>query len=128
MSIQRLKSIRDRALPMFEVAAQEYRDRVPKGYPSIVDDPERGVIGLELDPSYSLYITSDGKDVFAELYRRLPRTDSRSTAGRQKYGGMPFSDRRPVNGDLGVQEIRNLIAELKNYWNMQPGILFITDD
>jgi len=113
---------------MFEVAAEQYRGRVPEGYPNVVDDPERGVVGLELDPSYALYITEDPEGLFAEVYRRLPRTDARASAGRQKYGGMPMSDRRPVTGELGDQQIRNLVGELQSYFNQQPGLIFITDD
>ena len=123
-----LDRIRERVLPMLEIAAENYRGRVPAGYPNVVDDPERGVVGLELDPNYALYLTAEGDQLFAELYRRLPRADARSSAQRQKYGGLPFQDRRPLPADVDDQGLRNLIAELQNAFNMQPGLLFITDD
>jgi hypothetical protein len=125
---QSLTAIRDRVLPMFQVAADQYRGRVPQGYPNVVDEPGRGLIGLEIDASYALYLTEDGDGVYAELYRRLPRTDARSSAGRQKYGGMPFDDRRPIPADIDEQAVRNLIAELMHHFNMQPGLLYITED
>ncbi len=126
--MQELKDIRDRILPMMEVAAEQYKGRVPAGYPMIVDEVSRGTVGLELDPNFALYITEDSGGLSAEVYRRLSRTDNRSTAGRQKYGGAPLSDRRPLAADVDDQTLRNLIAELKNYLNVQPGYLYLSDD
>ena len=128
MSIQNLYALRDRVLPMFHYAEEQYRGRTPGGYPNIVDEPDRGLVGLELDPSYALYFTADGNGMFVELYRRLPRTDARSSAGRQKYGGVPFDDRRPLPADVDDQTLRNLIGELMHHFNYQPGFLYITDD
>ncbi len=96
MSVAMLSGIRDRVLPMFEIAAEQYRARVPAGYPVVVDTPEQGVVGLEIDPSYAIYVTSDGADLFAEVYRRSPRTDQRSSAGRQKESGVPFHVKHPL--------------------------------
>ena len=62
-----LQSIRERIIPMLQYAAAEYRYRTPAGYPSIIDAPERGVIGFELDQSHSLYFTDDGS---TDLARR----------------------------------------------------------
>lgn len=126
--MQELKDIRDRILPMMEVAAEQYQGRVPAGYPMIVDEVDRGTVGLELDPSFALYITEDSEGLSAEIYRRLSRTDNRANAGRQKYGGAPLSDRRPLAADVDDQTLRNLIAELKNYLNYQPGYLYLSDD
>lgn len=128
MSIQDLKRVRDRVFPMLEVAAEQYESRAPHGYPHLVDNADQGVVGLEIDPSYCLYFTSEGDDVYAEIYRRQSRIDVRSSSGRQKYAGAPFHDRRPITADIGDQALRNLIAELKNAYNMQPGILYVTDD
>ncbi len=127
MSVHVLQSIRDRVLPMFEVVAAEYRTRVPSGYPIIVDDPERGEVGLELDPNYALYFVSDGSRTFAELRFPLPRSDARSSASREKFSGLPYISRRPVNPDISDQGLRNLIAELMSRWNYQPLIIHITD-
>lgn len=123
-----LAEIRNRFIPILNVTAQQYAGRVPAGYPHLVDDVEGGTVGLELDPSYAVYVTQDDEGLFAEVYKRDPRTDSRATAGRQKYAGMPFSDRRPVEGDLNEQQLRNLVGELKVAFNNQPGILYITED
>jgi hypothetical protein len=126
--IQSLSAIRDRVLPMFQVAADQYRGRVPNGYPNVVDESDRGLIGLEIDANYSLFITADPDGLYAEMYRRQSRTDARSSAGRQKYGGLPFQDRRPIAADIADQAVRNLIGELMHHYNMQPGLLYITDD
>ncbi len=127
MSVALLSQVRDRMLPMLEVTAERYRSRVPAGYPLVVDTPEQGVVGLELDPSYAVYITSDGHSLFAEVYRRSPRTDQRSSAGRQKESGVPFHDRRMLDPDASDQALRNLIAELMTHYNFQPGLIHISD-
>lgn len=123
-----LQDIRNRFIPILNVTAQQYAGRVPAGYPHLVDDVDGGTVGLELDPSYAVYVTQDDEGLFAQVYKRDPRTDSRATSMRQKYGGVPFSDRRPVDGDLTDQELRNLVGELKNAFNNQPGLLYITED
>ena len=127
MSVELLSALRDRVKPMLEVAVEEYRERVPAGYPVIVDAVEQGVIGIELDPSYALYFTTDGTELFAEVYRRSPRTDSRSSASRQKEAGLPLHDRRALTAGASDQALRNLVAELMHHWNMQPGIIHVTD-
>lgn len=128
MAMENLRDIRDRVMPMFEQVRTQYEFRVPNGYPVIVDDLAAGTVGIELDPSYSLYFTSDGTDLYAEVYKRQPRTDNRSSSSRQKYGGMPFQDRRPLSANPNDQELRNLIGELKQAYNYQPGLLYIVDD
>lgn len=128
MSIETLSGIRDRMLPMLQIAADQYRNRVPSGYPNVIDQVDRGVVGLEIDSSHSLFITSDGTDLFAEIYRRNARTDNRASASREKFSGMPFHDQRPLAVDASDQTLRNLIAELMSHFNEQPGMIFITDD
>lgn len=113
---------------MLQAAALQYANRVPNGYPSILDTPQTGTIGIEIDPSHALYIVQDADGLTARMYRRAPRTDSRTTSGRQKYGGAPFSDSRPLDPNISDQELRNLIAELMSWYNYQPGLLYITDD
>ena len=127
MAVEVLAGLRDRVLPMLEVAAESYRGRVPAGYPVVVDAVEQGVVGLEIDPSYALYFTLDGDQPVAEVYQRSPRTDARSSAGRQKHAGLPFHDRRPLAPDISDLALRNLVAELMHTWNMQPGVIHITD-
>lgn len=128
MSVQALDGVRARILPMLQVAAEQYQGRVPAGYPNVVDSLENGVIGIELDPSFALYVTSEGEELYADVYRRAPRSDNRSSASREKFGGLPFDGRRLLRPDVSDQGLRNLIHELMHYWNMQYGILFITDD
>lgn len=127
MATETLLSIRERIIPMLQYIAAEYKYRVPEGYPSIVDTPELGVVGLELDPNYSLNFVSDGERVWADVNYRSPRLDKGSTAGWQKYAGEPVDDRRPVDPSISDQGLRNLIAELISRWNFQPLILWITD-
>ncbi len=128
VAVDALQDVRSRLLPMLQTAAQQYQNRVPSGYPVVTDSPESGTIGLEIDPSHALYIVEDGEELSARMYRRAPRTDSRSSSGRQKYGGAPFSDARPLSTDVSDHELRNLIAELMSWYNTQPGLLYITDE
>lgn len=123
-----LAEIRNRFVPILRVAARQYEGRVPEGYPHIVDNVDAGMIGMEIDPNYALYVTQDNDGIFAEIYRREPRLDSRATASRQKYGGAPHHDRRRVVDTLTDQELRNLVAELKLAFNYQPGLIYITED
>lgn len=123
-----LAQIRDRFVPILNVAVDQYTGRVPAGYPNVVDNVEQGTVGLELDPSFAVFVTEDDDGMFAEVYKRDPRIDARATAGRQKYAGAPLSDRRPITGDITDQELRNLVGELKSAFNSQPGLLYITED
>ena len=127
MSVEMLQEIRPRLLPMLRFAAEEYRHRTPEGYPVVVDAPESGMVGIELDPSYALYVVTEGAQLYADLFYRSARNDARSSASREKFGGLPFSDRRPLAPSASDQELRNLIAELMSRWNFQPGIIHITD-
>lgn len=112
---------------MLRYVAAEYRDRVPRGYPNIVDTPDRGVVGLELDANHSLYFVSDGTQTYVDLAYRDPRTDARSSASREKFSGSPNVERRPVDPAISDQGLRNLISELISRWNFQPMLLYITD-
>ncbi len=127
MSVEALGAVRERILPMLRFAAEEYRHRTPDGYPVVVDSVETGMLGLELDPSYALYLTSDGDALFVELFARSSRNDARTSASREKFSGLPFADRRPLDPAASDQALRNLIAELMSRWNVQPGIVYITD-
>ena len=127
MAVQMLGQLRERLLPMLRLAADEYRHRTPPGYPVVVDDPDSGTIGIEIDASYALYIVAEGDQLYADLYYNSPRTDARSSASREKFSGLPFADWRPLSPDVDDQTLRNLIAELMSRWNFQPGIIHITD-
>ena len=127
MSVDQLQAIRDRFLPMARYIVQEYQFRVPAGYPVLHDDANRGVTGIELDPSHSLYLTSDGDALYAELTFRSSRFDARSSAGREKFGGRSVVDRRPLPVDVTDQALRNLLSELMSRWNSQQTLIHITD-
>jgi hypothetical protein len=112
---------------MFEQVARDYADRTPDGYPAIVDEPDRGAVGIQLDPAHSLFLVSDGTNLFADFSYRSARTDARSSASREKFSGTPFFDRRPLDPGISDQGLRNLLSELISRWNMQPLIIHITD-
>ena len=128
VSTEALRDIRDRLKPMLDVAVDQYRNRVPRGYPNVIDSPDRGMVGMEIDGNHALFITDEGGDLYAEIYRRTQRTDARAGAGYQKYGGLPFADKRALSQFPTDQDLRNLVAELMSYFNQQQTILFITDD
>ena len=123
-----LAEIRNRFIPMLNATVDQYQGRVPAGYPNLIDDVAGGTLGLELDPNYGVYVTHDEDGLFAEVYKRQSRIDTLGYAGFQKYAGAPFSDRRPLESLPTDQELRNLIAELKQAYNTQPGIIYVTDD
>ena len=112
---------------MLQVMAAEYQGRVPAGYPQVVDIPAQGIVGLQLDPAHSLYIVSENGALYADFYYRSSRWDARSSASREKFGGAPFDDRRPLTGVPSDQALRNLIAELISRFNFQQSIIHITD-
>ncbi len=128
MSTEALRDIRDRLRPMLDIATDKYQHRVPRGYPNVIDTPERGLVGIEIDNNHALFITDEGGDLYAEIYRRTQRTDARAGAEYQKYGGLPFADKRALPQFPTDQDLRNLVAELMSYYNQQQTILFITDD
>ncbi len=123
-----LSSLANRIEPMLEQVKRDYTRRVPIGYPTISRDTSRGNYGIQLDPNFSLYLTSDGQQLFAEFTYRSSRSDARSSASREKFSGMTIVDRRPIDAALSDQDLRNLIAELLARFNTQPGIIRITDD
>ena len=57
VSVEMLEQVRERMLPMLRLVAEEYLPRVPEGYPIVVDSVGNGVIGIEIDPNYALYVT-----------------------------------------------------------------------
>jgi hypothetical protein len=122
-----LEQVRDRLLPMLQLVAEQYRPRVAEGYPVIVDAVPQGLIGLEIEPNYALYITSDGGQLYADFYYRSSRNDVRSSASREKFSGSPVYDRRPISPALTDVQLRNMVAELMTRHNFQPGLVHITD-
>lgn len=127
MSVEMLEQVRERMMPMLRLVAEEYRSRVPEGYPIIVDAAANGVIGLEIDPSYAIYVASDGDELFVDYYWRSSRIDARSSASREKFSGSPVFDRRPFSPYTTDLQLRNMIAELMARHNSQPGLIHISD-
>lgn len=127
VAVEMLEQVRERIMPMLRLVAEEYRPRVPEGYPIVVDAVANGLIGLEIDPSYALYITTDGNELFADYYYRSSRTDARSSASREKFAGSPVYDRRPLSPNVTDLQLRNMIAELMTRHNYQPGLIHISD-
>ena len=127
MANEMLEQVRNRLLPMLHLVAEQYRPRVPEGYPVVVDAVSQGLIGLEIDPNYALYITSDGGQLYADYYYRSSRNDVRSSASREKFAGSPVYDRRPISPALTDVQLRNMVAELMTRHNYQPGLVHISD-
>lgn len=122
-----LAGIANRVEPMFAQVLEDYRHRVPAGYPNISGNSARGSFGIQLDPSFALFFVNDGEGLFADMSYRSSRTDARSSASREKFAGMPVFDRRPIQATISDQELRNLVAELLSRFNMQPLLIHITD-
>ena len=127
MANEMLEQVRNRLLPMLHLVAEQYRPRVPEGYPVVVDAVPQGLIGLEIDPNYALYIASDGGQLYADYYYRSSRNDVRSSASREKFAGSPVYDRRPISPALTDVQLRNMVAELMTRHNYQPGLVHISD-
>ena len=127
MANEMLEQVRNRLLPMLQLVAEQYRPRVAEGYPVVVDAVPQGLVGLEIDPNYALYITSDGGQLYADFYYRSSRNDVRSSASREKFAGSPVYDRRPISPALTDVQLRNMVAELMTRHNFQPGLVHITD-
>jgi hypothetical protein len=122
-----LAGLANRFEPMLEQVKDDYQGRVPDGYPTISRDTSRGNYGIQLDPSFALYLVSDGEGLFADFTYRSSRTDARSSASREKFSGMTIFDRRPIEHTISDQELRNLLAELLARFNTQPLLIHITD-
>ena len=126
-TVEQLQGLRDRVMPMMAQVAEDYRDRTPEGYPVITDAPGEGVVGIEIDPSFGLFLTTDGTGLFVDLYTRSHRIDARASASREKFAGRPVEDHRSISADTSDNELRNLLAELLSRFNMQPLLIHITD-
>jgi hypothetical protein len=122
-----LTELGERILPMFEHVQREYTYRVHPGYPIIVNAPERGAVGLELEPNHSLYLISDGDGVMLRVTYRSSRYDTRNSASREKFGGTTVVDDRPIGTDITDEQLRNAISELLYRFNFQQTMLYFTD-
>ena len=127
VSHETLEQLRQRLMPMLQLVAAEYQQRVPEGYPIVVDAVANGLVGIEIDPNYALYFTVEGDQPYADFYWRSSRIDARTSAMREKFAGSPLYDRRPLSPSISDIELRNLIAELMSRYNYQPGLIHISD-
>jgi len=119
--IDEIRLLRGRMLPMFKAIADEFNTRSQPGYPLVFDNIDGGgYFGILLDPSYGLYIMTDGESVFAQLNILGWRTDVRSSAQKEKFSNVPFTGTIPVSTGLSDNALRNLISELLASWNTQP--------
>jgi hypothetical protein len=126
-AIAEFKALRTRMLPMFQAVAKEYETRSDPGYPVVADNVEGGYFGILLDPTYALYVMTDGERVFAQINMVGWRTDVRSSANKEKFTSLPFEGERPLSSDMSDNQLRNLIAELLSYYNTQPMMIQTTD-
>lgn len=127
--IAQLQQLRSIVMPMLEACQERYTGRVRPGYPTLVDNIERGgVFGINLDPSFGAYFMTDGESVFAEIHRVALRTDTLSAANYEKFSGSPVQEQvgLDLKGDL-VRQSRNVISSLLNVWSQQQTFLFRVD-
>jgi hypothetical protein len=126
--ITRLENIRTRVLPILEAMQSAYDGRVRKGYPTIVDNVQRGgVFGLNLDPGFGVYFMTDGETLFAEIHRVSLRGDTLSAANREKFSGSPVQERHDIDESWTDIQLRNLISELLSRWNTQQTVIYRVD-
>lgn len=126
--IVRLEAIRLRVLPILEATKAAYTGRVRNGYPSIVDNVQRGgVFGLNFDPGFGVYFMTDGQTLFAEIQRVSQRGDTLSAANREKFAGEPVQERHDIDESWTDSQFRNLISELINRWNTQQTVIYRVD-
>ncbi|CAN5550662.1 hypothetical protein BH23CHL2_BH23CHL2_01030 [soil metagenome] len=127
--IDQLRQLRPVVMPMLEAFLERYAGRVRPGYPTLVDNIERGgVFGINLDPGFGAYFMTDGQSVYAEIHRVALRTDTLSAANYEKFSGRPTQERIDLDleGDL-VRQSRNVISRLLNAWTQQQTFLFRVD-
>ena len=126
--ITELERIRERVLPILEATRDAYVGRVRNGYPTIIDNVQRGgVFGLNLDPGFGVYFMTDGQTLFAEIHRVSLRTDTLAAANREKFAGTPVQDRREVDVSWSNFQFRDLISELLSRWNTQQTVIYRVD-
>lgn len=126
--VTRLQIIRSRVMPILEATKREYTGRVRNRYPTIIDNIERGgVFGLNLDPGFGIYFMTDGKDLFAEIHRVSLRTDTLSSANREKFAGRPLQERHDIDETWTEAQYRNMISELLSRWNTQQTVIYRVD-
>jgi hypothetical protein len=77
---------------------------------------------------HSIHVTTDGEQIYADVFYRSQRYDVRSSASREKFAGRGVVDRRWLGPHPTDQQLRNLIAELMSRFNQQQTMIYFTDD
>lgn len=127
-AVAHLQQIRDQVMPMLEAVRRQYENRVRPGYPTMVDNVERGgVFGINLDPGFGLYFMTDGQEVYAELHYVSLRTDTLSAANYEKFAGRPVQERHEIDLNGPFQQYRNLVSKLLNRWQTQQTFIYRVD-
>lgn len=126
--VDRLEQLRFRVMPILQAIRTEYTGRTRQGYPTIVDNVQRGgVFGLNLDPGWAVYFMTDGESLFAELHETALRTDTLSMANAEKFAAHPQIDRREIDESWQDSDFRNLVSELLHLWNYQQLRIYRVD-
>ena len=126
--VTRLEAIRERVMPILEATKAAYEGRVRNGYPTLVDNVQRGgVFGLNLDPGFGVYFMTDGESLYAEIHRVSLRTDTLSAANYEKFAGSPVQDRREIDEHGDDLQFRNIVSELLSRWNTQQTVIYRVD-
>ena len=126
--VDRLETIRARVMPILEATKATYTGRVREGYPTIIDNIRKGgVFGLNFDPGFGVYFMTDGRELYAEIHRVSLRSDTLSTANREKFAGSPLQERHDIDETWTDAQFRNLISEMLSRWNTQQTVLYRVD-
>ncbi|MFW6074963.1 MAG: hypothetical protein ACOC9Y_05160 [Chloroflexota bacterium] len=127
--IDRLQTLRRDVMPLLKAAKEQYTGRVRNGYPTLLDNVDRGgIFGINLDPGFGLYFMTDGAEVYAEIHRVHLRTDTLSAANYEKFAGRPQQERYEIDFDRNtVRQARNLLSHLLNYWTTQQTFVYRVD-
>ena len=88
MSVSQLQQIRDRFCPWPALSRLSTNSECRLATQSFTT-PRTGVVGIELDPTHALHITTDGNGLFADVTYRSSRYDARSSASREKLAVAP---------------------------------------
>ena len=126
MSAERLSEIRDRMLPMMQVAAGSISSGCPVAIRTLSMPSRMGPSGSRSIRATPLRDLEWQRPFAGSIAAIRAPTTGRAPAARSRRGA--FLDRRPLSANVDDQTLRNLIAELMSYFNQQPGLIHITDD
>ncbi len=121
-------AIRSRVLPILQATKDRYEGRVRRGYPTIIDNVQRGgIFGMTLDSGFGIYFQTDGQRLFAEVHVTHLRTDTLSAANAEKFGGEPYIDQIDIDGSWSTFRYRDLLSRLLVRWDGQQTRNYRTD-